>query len=73
MSEIPKILDISVNTFHNYRQIKAGDTQDIPYEKVVLLEHLFGLNHGELAAGNQPPRQYAICMLKTVLLTIKKQ
>jgi len=51
MVEIPKILDVSINTFHNYRRIKAGDAQDIPYEKVVLLEHLFGLNHGELAAG----------------------
>lgn len=51
MVEIPKILDVSINTFHNYRRIKAGDTKDIPYDKVVLLEHLFGLGHGELAAS----------------------
>ena len=45
---IPKVLGISLNTFHNYRNILAGDKQDIPYEKVVLFEKLFEMRIGEL-------------------------
>jgi len=49
MKTIPKVLDVSMNTFHNYRKIKLGDVQDIPYEKVKLLEILFGIENGSLA------------------------
>ncbi len=45
---IPKVLDVSVNTFHNYRRIKLRDKQDIPYEKVKMLENLFEVKTGEL-------------------------
>ncbi len=45
---IPLILGISPNTFLNYRNIKAGEKKDIPYEKVVQLEKMFGLKPGEL-------------------------
>lgn len=45
---IPKILGISLNTFHNYRNILWNSTQDIPYEKVVMFEQLFDMNSGEL-------------------------
>ncbi|MDR6783531.1 hypothetical protein ABIE26_003151 [Pedobacter africanus] len=45
---IPKVLGVSLNTFHNYRNILSGDKQDIPYEKVALFEKLFGLRSGGL-------------------------
>lgn len=45
---LPKYLDISLNTFHNYRNILLEDSQDIPHEKVVMLEKLFELRPGEL-------------------------
>jgi hypothetical protein len=48
MKTIPKVLDVSMNTFHNYRRIKLGDPQDIPYEKVKQLEILFGIESGTL-------------------------
>lgn len=46
---IPKILGVSLNTFHNYRNISLNDTQDIPYEKVVIIEQLFDIKCGELS------------------------
>lgn len=45
---IPKILGVSLNTFHNYRNILWNSTQDIPYEKVVMFEQLFDMRSGEL-------------------------
>lgn len=48
LRSIPGILAVSVNTFHNYRKIKVGSPQDIPYEKVRQLEILFGLEKGGL-------------------------
>lgn len=48
MKVIPRELNISMNTFHNYRRIKLGSNQDIPYEKVKLLEILFGIPSGSL-------------------------
>ncbi|SHG77903.1 hypothetical protein [Pedobacter caeni] len=45
---IPKILGVSLNTFHNYRNILWNSTQDIPYEKVVMFEQLFDMRPGEL-------------------------
>jgi hypothetical protein len=45
---IPKALNVSVNTFSNYRNIKLADEQDIPHQKVVVLERLFDLGAGEL-------------------------
>lgn len=48
MKQIPLILDVSMNTFHNYRKIKVGDRQDIPYEKVKLMEILFDVKSGGL-------------------------
>ncbi|WP_158796370.1 hypothetical protein [Pedobacter sp. L105] len=48
MKVIPEILDVSMNTFHNYRRIKVGEPQDIPYEKVKLMEILFGVKSGAL-------------------------
>lgn len=48
MKTIPKVLKVSMNTFHNYRRIKTGDTQDIPYEKIKQLEILFGVGSGAL-------------------------
>lgn len=45
---IPKVLGISLNTFHNYRNILFDDKQDIPYEKVILFEKLFEMRTGEL-------------------------
>jgi hypothetical protein len=48
MKLIPQMLDISPKTFANYRNIKLNDSQDIPHEKVALLEKLFALQPGEL-------------------------
>lgn len=45
---LPKILGVSLNTFHNYRNIELDDRQDIPHEKVVLFEKLFEMRVGEL-------------------------
>lgn len=45
---IPKAIDVSLNTFSNYRNIKLSDDQDIPHQKVVLMERIFGLTPGEL-------------------------
>lgn len=46
--DIPKRMGISLNTFHNYRNILINDPQDIPHERVVMLEQIFGLPKGEL-------------------------
>lgn len=48
IQSLPKILGISLNTFHNYRNILGTETQDIPYEKVVMMEQLFGMAPGTL-------------------------
>ena len=45
---IPKQLAVSPATFNNYRSITVNDSQDIPHEKVLILEALFGLKSGEL-------------------------
>lgn len=48
MKIIPRLLHISENTFHNYRNIQIGENRDIPYEKVKRLELLFGIKDGML-------------------------
>ena len=45
---IPQALGISANTFANYRNIKTNEERDIPHQKVVLLEKIFGLDPGGL-------------------------
>lgn len=45
---IPRELDISSNTFHNYRSIKIDSTTDIPYEMVRKMEILFSMKRGGL-------------------------
>lgn len=45
---IPRELDISSNTFHNYRSIKIDSPTDIPYEMVRKLEILFNMKRGGL-------------------------
>lgn len=45
---LPKVLGVSLNTFHNYRNILLDDRQDIPHEKVILFEKLFEMDVGEL-------------------------
>lgn len=45
---LPKALNVSVNTFSNYRNIQINDEQDIPHQKVVLIEKMFGLEAGKL-------------------------
>jgi hypothetical protein len=45
---IPKVLNVSMNTFHNYRRIGLEEPQDIPYEKVKLMEILFDVESGAL-------------------------
>ena len=45
---IPRILNISPNTFFNYRNIKATEERDIPYQKMVQLEQMFGVKPGGL-------------------------
>ncbi len=45
---VPQLLSISPKTFNNYRKIKLEDKQDIPHEKVVILEKLFAIESGEL-------------------------
>ena len=45
---IPKVLNISPNTFFNYRNIKLEEDRDIPYQKMVKLELMFGLRPGGL-------------------------
>ena len=48
----PRLLKISVNTFRNYRNIKLSDHQDIPYEKVRMLEILLGIEPNSLLNYN---------------------
>ena len=48
MRLIPQQLGVSVKTFANYRNIKLNDSQDIPHEKVAILEKLFDLKPGQL-------------------------
>lgn len=48
MRLIPEQLNVSAKTFANYRNIKLNDSQDIPHEKVVVLENLFDLEPGKL-------------------------
>ena len=48
MRIIPQQLGVSVKTFANYRNIKLNDSQDIPHEKVAILEKLFDLEPGQL-------------------------
>jgi len=45
---IPKAINVSINTFSNYRNIKLTDEQDIPHQKVQMLEKIFNLRSGEL-------------------------
>lgn len=45
---IPKILGISPNTLHNYKNLEITDTTDIPHMIVCKLELIFGLKQGEL-------------------------
>lgn len=45
---IPKELDISLNTFHNYRNIRSDSDADIPYTIVRKLEILFNMKRGAL-------------------------
>jgi hypothetical protein len=45
---IPHLLQVSPKTFFNYRNIKLNESQDLPHEKVVMLEKLFDLQPGEL-------------------------
>jgi hypothetical protein len=45
---IPQLLNISQKTFNNYRKIKLDDKQDVPHEKVVILEKLFDIKPGDL-------------------------
>ena len=45
---IPKELEISLNTFHNYRNIKIDSEADIPYSIVRKMEILFNLKRGGL-------------------------
>lgn len=45
---IPKVLKISPNTFFNYRSIKVDEERDIPYQKMVQLEKMFGVKPGGL-------------------------
>jgi hypothetical protein len=49
---IPKQIGISLNTFHNYRNILLNDKQDIPHVKVIRFEKFFGLRMGELLNKN---------------------
>lgn len=53
---LPNLLGVSLNTFHNYRKILVDDVQDIPYEKVVLMEQLFDFEPGTLATQNLEAR-----------------
>lgn len=48
MKKIPGLLNVSMNTFHNYRKIKIGERQDVPYEKIKIMEILFGVENGAL-------------------------
>ncbi|MFM6975509.1 MAG: hypothetical protein ACKOW2_01510 [Sphingobacteriaceae bacterium] len=45
---IPKVLKISPNTFFNYRNIKANEERDVPYQKMLQLEQIFGVKPGGL-------------------------
>ncbi|HCN82179.1 MAG TPA: hypothetical protein DIT07_00970 [Sphingobacteriaceae bacterium] len=45
---IPKAMGVSSNTFTNYRNIKRDDVRDIPHQKVIMLEIMFGLKSGGL-------------------------
>lgn len=45
---IPPALDISPNTFHNYRHLKLDSKSDIPYILVRRLENIFNLKRGGL-------------------------
>ena len=45
---IPQELEISLNTFHNYRNIRIDSEADIPYCMIRKLEILFKMSRGGL-------------------------
>lgn len=45
---IPKVLSVSLNTFSNYRRIRLHEKQDIPHQKVLMLEKVFNVEKGQL-------------------------
>jgi len=48
MKIIPKELNISSNTFHNYRKLRLNSKSDIPYILIRRLENIFNLERGGL-------------------------
>ena len=56
---IPRELGISEKTFLNYRNINVTDIQDIPAEKVAILEKLFAIGCGQLANYSTEVRSIA--------------
>lgn len=48
MKVIPKELNISANTFHNYRKLSLSSKSDIPYILIRRLENIFKLERGGL-------------------------
>lgn len=48
MKMIPKELNVSSNTFHNYRKLALSSKSDIPYILVRRLENIFNLERGGL-------------------------
>lgn len=47
-NELPKMLGISRNTFHNYRKILVNVKKDIPYRIVCMMEIYFNIPFGTL-------------------------
>lgn len=50
---IPRVLEVSPNTFANYRSIRADEERDIPHKKVALLEKIFNIQPGSLECYEQ--------------------
>jgi len=67
---IPRYMRISLNTFHNYRNILMTDRQDIPHEKVVIFEKLFELRPGELLNSRVKSKTLKELLEKTILNSI---
>jgi plasmid maintenance system antidote protein VapI len=61
---IPKIIGVSQNTFANYRNIKIEDNRDIPYQKVILLGKIFGIDSDNLVNFKIEQKSLAEMMLE---------
>lgn len=73
VSQIPKLLNISYNTFRNYCKIPLKSKKDIPYGCVRKLEILFDMKSGELCNFEISGEHYMEVVQRVALKKKKRQ